>query len=331
MSENPCWYEDTYIYNSSPPEKDCSNLSARQIFELLKRDIYGQDEALKELSIQLYLLNQKHIRTVNLYAGPSGSGKSEMLLTARKYFPNIYIFDSSRLTPAGFRGSKFTEFFNSVPPNQHCLIAFDELDKTILESTSDFPCGMQIQSEMLYALSGGKVEVLKDKDTTYQFDTSFCSFALLGAFSNAASEIANSKSQKTSIGFNNSVNRNEIKPYTEGFTIQDLKDIGLLDEFIGRIDSITTLNILDENIFYRILNNPKSGPIKNLQDQYGVIFHLPNSMKKKLAKEAYESHLGTRYILNHLKKLAKEAIFMGEATKYVERFEDAENEVVWSN
>ncbi len=91
-------------------------------------------EAVKAAALICYRHFVLRNASVSLFAGPTGSGKTEIWRVLAREFPQIYIFDSSSLTNEGWKGSnKLSAHFRNMDPRirEKAIIVFDEFDKML--------------------------------------------------------------------------------------------------------------------------------------------------------------------------------------------------------
>lgn len=114
-----------------------------------------------------------------------------------------------------------------------------------------------------------------------------------------SSSAVSSRARKTIAGF-----------MTDKFTSEDLvKYAGVRNEIAGRIERIVQLSPMDADSLYQILIDPEMSPITELTKRYGKKLELSEFMKRRIAKEAADSHLGVRYMRSRIKALMEDRIF----------------------
>lgn len=311
--------------NQHPPPVSMCDIN---IFELTPKDIHtalnatviGQSEATKQAALQMYLTLHNH-RTVYAYCGHTASGKTYIFEQLSKMFPNFcYVLDASGLTAEGIVGAKkWSTLFSSIKLHGNALVVLDEIDKSLAfhHVASGEAVNQTVMNEGLSILSGTIMDAYNGKNR-YTLDTHRLSFALTGAFSETAKDVA--KAASTSIGFGASQSKESA--YAKPFDYDTLREHGLTEEFCGRINKIITLNNIDAFTYLQMLNDTSSGPIQKLESEYNIRFHLPNHLKEEIANEAVTSQLGTRFVLSKLQSLIEESIYEDTDTDFVERIED---------
>lgn len=111
------------------------------------------------------------------------------------------------------------------------------------------------------------------------------------------------------VGFGGSIRKDQA-PYLDMYTAKDLvKYAGVRSEIAGRIGRIVQLQPIDKDSFYQILNSPGMSPIDELSKLFGKKIVLSDFMKRRIAKEAYDSKMGVRYMRTRIKTLLEDQIF----------------------
>lgn len=80
-------------------------------------------------------------------------------------------------------------------------------------------------------------------------------------------------------------------------------------EIAGRINNIVQLHEMTEEDYLRILSDKKISPLKRLSKDYHVDIKMPVSARKKLAKEAFETGMGVRYLKSRIQKSLDDMLF----------------------
>ena len=108
------------------------------------------------------------------------------------------------------------------------------------------------------------------------------------------------------------VNKQEESELLHQCTPDDLKQFGLIPEFIGRVPVVTALNELDEEALVKILTEPKNALVK----QYVRLFEIEKSELTfdedallEIAKEAKERGTGARGLRAIVERVLSDAMF----------------------
>ena len=153
-------------------------------------------------------------------------------------------------------------------------------------------------------LEGTHVD-MKINSATYSIDTSKISFVLCGAFSNKAHDVAE-KSSGSRIGFGAAPK--PVQPYARPLDEQDLIDFGVMPEFMGRIQSVVSLQPHTIEDFY-CMTDSSLGFLSRIGEQYKADIRLTPATRRELAELAVRSGLGVRGIESQIRRLVDAAIF----------------------
>lgn len=317
IQESIPWYEDHYrspVYKSQKV-KDYLDLTPREIRDEIGRYVSGQEEACRQMAIVMYQHLHGH-RSVNLVAGPTGSGKTYIAETLRRIFPDVvYIRDISNVTCDGWKGSKKVSSIFQGVHNPVCyngkiypFLILDECDKMFapkLSSGGDF-VNESVQSEFLSVIHGGEIQVSQEDNKTTTVNTRQMSFLFAGAFERRARSIAE-KESGSSMGFG--ACHRKVLSYNRALTMEDIHEAGCIRELCGRIQKVITLNRLEESHFRKMLETRDSGPLFDLEKEFHIRLSLSNEKKEELAHESYASGLGVRGLKNRLRDYIDEAVW----------------------
>lgn len=316
--------EDEPVVIETPRVK---GMIAPAVGKELKKHVYGQDTYIEQIAIHI----QEHIRLGKtapiLVIGPSGSGKTFTVMSlfehCKSMLPSDYGFvyeDVSGITEKGFTGAEVSDIFKSINQKgiKRGIVFLDEIDKILVPSSnsSGENVNIPIQTELMNYISGKKYK---------NIDTSNFFFILCGAF---PSLYAKHKALKRSIGFQHSDSHIDLaemtkessdelelvpmesKDGTEMFSItcgdytsdsvalrNDLVEFGAVPEFVGRIGTIVTLNMLDEDVHRTILETVTiPNKIKEVHDLCDIDICFDESAKDVIVKSAGKNPYGARII-----------------------------------
>ena len=305
------------INNIIPPHK---------IKEKLDEYVVGQEHAKKVMSVAVYnhykrvatgTMDDIEIEKSNmLMLGPTGSGKTYLVKTlARLLDVPLAITDATSLTEAGYIGDDIESVVskllaaagNDVERCQQGIIFIDEIDKLAKKKNANQRdvSGESVQQGMLKLLEGADVEVpigASSKNAmvpTTTINTRNILFICGGAFP-AMDEIIKARLNKhSSMGFMADLKDkyDDDRNILQKVTVEDLREFGMIPEFIGRLPIVFATEMLDEDMLVRILREPKNAIIKQYQkllELDEVKLEFDDAALHAIAKKAMDKKLGAR-------------------------------------
>ena len=320
------------INNIIPPHK---------IKEKLDEYVVGQDYAKKVMSVAVYnhykrvatgTMDDIEIEKSNmLMLGPTGSGKTYLVRTlARLLDVPLAITDATSLTEAGYIGDDIESVVskllaaagNDVERCQQGIIFIDEIDKLAKKKNANQRdvSGESVQQGMLKLLEGADVEVpigASSKNAmvpTTTINTRNILFICGGAFP-AMDEIIKARLNKhSSMGFMADLKDkyDEDKNILQKVTVEDLREFGMIPEFIGRLPIVFATETLDEDMLVRILKEPKNAIIKQYQkllELDEVKLDFEDEALHAIAKKAVEKKLGARGLRSIIEEFMLDIMF----------------------
>lgn len=256
--------------------------------------VVGQENAKKVMSVAVYnhykrvatdTMDDIEIEKSNmLMIGPTGSGKTYLVKTlARLLDVPLAITDATSLTEAGYIGDDIESVVskllaaadNDVEKAEQGIIFIDEIDKIAKKKNSSQRdvSGESVQQGMLKLLEGSDVEVpvgANSKNAMVPLttvNTRNILFICGGAFPDLENIIKERLSKQSSIGFGADLKDkyDHDKTILAKVTLEDLRNFGMIPEFIGRLPIIFTLQGLDESMLVKILKEPRNAIVKQYQ------------------------------------------------------------------
>lgn len=276
--------------------------SPHDIYRILIKEVYGQDEACRQAAI----ITWNHLCNIpsrNLFVGPSGSGKTYIWeVVKNKIYPYVIFRDSASITKTGFSGNNKASSVLTIvkhaeePP----LIVFDEFDKLVKPQfeSHDNNVSFDIQSEFLTLIQPSNGQIIKTgchgDMKVNQITWVFC-----GSFADMVGKNLE-KNKSSGLGFENQ--RSNSKAFEEKITIQDIIKYGMAPELAGRMTRLVQLNALNIVDYNFMLLHHDASPIKKLEKQYQLPegFIQENIVTGKelvdMCKYAYDNEIGIRAI-----------------------------------
>lgn len=297
-----------------------------KIREKLDEYVIGQEQAKKIISVAVYnhykrvatnTMDDIEIEKSNiLMIGPTGCGKTYLVKTlARLLDVPLAIADATSLTEAGYIGDDIESVIskllaaadNDVDKAERGIVFIDEIDKIAKkkETTSRDVSGESVQQGMLKLLEGAEVEVpvgANSKNAMVPLATVNTRNILLicgGAFPDLDEIIKQRLRKQTSIGFNAELKDKYDKERSllEKVTVEDLRQFGLIPEFIGRLPVLCTMKGLNRDDMIQILSEPKNAVLKQYQkllELDEVKLDFDQSALEAIADKAMERDTGAR-------------------------------------
>ena len=305
------------IKNIPPPHK---------IKAELDEYVVGQEYAKKVMSVAVYnhykrvatgTMDEIEIEKSNmLMIGPTGSGKTYLVkILARLLDVPLAITDATSLTEAGYIGDDIESVVskllaaadNDVEKAERGIIFIDEIDKLAKKKNTNQRdvSGESVQQGMLNLLEGAEVEVpvgASSKNAMVPMtivDTKNILFICGGAFPDLDSIIKERLNKASSMGFMADLKDKYDKEENilMKATVEDLKNFGMIPEFLGRLPILFSLEALDEDMLVRILKEPKNAIIKQYQkllELDEVKLEFTDEALHAIAKQAKQRELGAR-------------------------------------
>ena len=309
------------------PALDLKNIPApHKIKATLDEYVIGQEHAKKVMSVAVYnhykrvatdTMDEIDIEKSNmLMIGPTGCGKTYLVKTLAKLLDvPLAIADATSLTEAGYIGDDIESVVskllaaadNDVEKAEHGIIFIDEIDKIAKKKIQikGMSAARQCSRECWKLLEGSEVEVpvgANSKNAMVPLttvNTRNILFICGGAFPDLENIIKERLNKQASIGFYADLkDKYDNDPHLlEKVAVEDIRNFGMIPEFIGRLPIIFTLNGLSEDMLVKILKEPKNAILKQYQKLLAldeVKLEFEEGALHAIAAKAMEKKTGAR-------------------------------------
>lgn len=251
-----------------------------------------------------------------LMIGPTGSGKTYLVKTLAKLLDvPLAIADATSLTEAGYIGDDIESVLTKllaaaggdVQKAEMGIVFIDEIDKIAKKKSTNTRdvSGESVQQELLKLLEGADVEVpvgtgQKNAMTPMEMiNTDNILFICGGAFSDLENIIKERLTNTTSIGFGSDPKDKYDKDpnLLSRVTNQDLREFGMIPEFLGRLPVTVTLQGLTKDFLVRILKEPKNAILKQYKKLLAmdeVNLDFDDDALEWIAEQALKKDTGAR-------------------------------------
>lgn len=319
--------------------------------ERLDQYIIGQDHAKEVLAVAVYNHYKRltaetgppsspldepavEVSKANiLLLGPSGTGKTLLASTlARVVGVPFVIADAITLTQAGYVGedveSILSRLLDAADGNRELaewgIVYIDEIDKLARAGESSFGVrdvsGEGVQQALLKLVEGTQVKLsgkgCKDLAESVKLDTRNILFISGGAFAGLERILEKRLQPQGGIGFHAAPAVRQAAAaglQALGRTHpDDLRQFGLIPEFIGRFPVITALRELDETTLVRILTEPRNALVRQYQQLFRyeqVALEFTDGALSAIARRAIVQGTGARGLRSVLEDVLQRTMY----------------------
>lgn len=319
-----------------------SRYKPSKIKAYLDTRVIGQDEAKKTLAVAVYNHMKRSVRRSQdkdtsirksnvILLGGTGCGKTFLAQCIADYM-NVpcYIQDCTKITASGYVGSDVEDCVGGLlrmckydlEKAQHGIVVLDEIDKNAsreagMSITRDVS-GECVQQSLLKIVEGDIVGVppaggrKHPEQPLIYVDTSDILFIASGAFTGLDAIVSKRLGAGGRIGFDCSNEKLEGQNLLDSVTPQDLREFGMIPEFVGRFPIISHVETLGRDELVRILREPKGALVneyKELLEMDGIELSFSDEALNSIADSALELGTGARGLRSVMESFMRDVMF----------------------